>query len=271
MRSEKSDEIEASGPAFQFDQFRCPSAARIASRPSVSAAGPGCRISADLISMMRSFGTAGIASQPGRCRILSGTTFLPHQEAKMTSGAAAITSCGETIRSLAAFCFLSSGNISLPPAISMSSETQSNAADEWIVPLLEINLWLRSATNRCRHLAKASLIGPGKPFRLVRRSNQSADGADHCENAGDVALIESMDGNAGADQVCRDWRLKIGKGKDEVWLERNDLRNMGRGEGRNARLVAPDVRRPHRITGHADHSPSRGRGAFELKLVQFTL
>ena len=31
----------------------CPSAARIKSRPSVSAAGPGCRISADLISMMR--------------------------------------------------------------------------------------------------------------------------------------------------------------------------------------------------------------------------
>jgi hypothetical protein len=112
------------GPAFQVDHFRCPSAARIASRPSVSAAGPGCRISADLISTMRSLRTAGIASQPDRCRILSGTTFLPHQEARMTSGAAAITSCGDTIRSFAAFCFLSSGNTSLPPAISMSSETQ---------------------------------------------------------------------------------------------------------------------------------------------------
>ena len=73
----------------------------------------------------RSFRTAGIASQPGRCRILSKTTFLPHQEARMMSGAAANTSSGEMIRSLAAFCFLNSGNASLPPAISMSSETQS--------------------------------------------------------------------------------------------------------------------------------------------------
>ena len=31
------------------------------------------------------------ASQPGRCRILSATIFLPYPEAKMTSGAAAIT------------------------------------------------------------------------------------------------------------------------------------------------------------------------------------
>ena len=88
-------------------------------RPSVRAAGPGCRISADLISTMWSFRTAGIASQPGRCRILSGTTFLPHQEARMTSGAATITSCGETIRSLAAFCrtnrlFLTNMSMSSP-------------------------------------------------------------------------------------------------------------------------------------------------------------
>jgi hypothetical protein len=100
------------GPAFQLDHFRCPSAARIASRPSVSAAGPGRRISADLISTMQPLRTAGIASQQGRCRILSKTTFLPHQEARMTSGAAAITSSGEMIRSLAALCFLSSGNTS---------------------------------------------------------------------------------------------------------------------------------------------------------------
>ena len=61
-----------------------------------------------------------------------------------------------------------------------------------------------------------------------------------------------MDGNAGADQLCRDLRLEIGKGENEIGLEREDLRNIGRGEGRNARLLAPDLRRPHGITGHAD-------------------
>src|SRR5471032_1496281 len=74
----------------------------IASSPSVSAAGPGCRISGDLISTMRSLRTAGISFQPGRFLILSGTTFLPHQEARITSGAAARITSGEMIRSFAA-------------------------------------------------------------------------------------------------------------------------------------------------------------------------
>ena len=112
----------------------------------------------------------------------------------MMPGAAAITSSGETIRSLAAFCFLSSGNTSLPPAISTSSETQR------------------------RHLAKASFIAPGKRLRLVPRCDQSANGADHRKNAGDVALIEIMDGNTGADQFRRDLRLEIGEGEEEVGL-----------------------------------------------------
>src|ERR1019366_1373524 len=61
------------------------SAATIASSPSVSAAGPGCRISGDLISTIRSLSTAGIWSHPGRRLILSGTTFLPHQDARIRS------------------------------------------------------------------------------------------------------------------------------------------------------------------------------------------
>ena len=40
--------------------------------------------------------------QPGRFLILSGTTFLPHHDARMTSGAAARTTSGKMIRSLAA-------------------------------------------------------------------------------------------------------------------------------------------------------------------------
>ena len=166
----------------------------------------------------------------------------------MTSGAAAITSCGKTIRALAAFCFLSSGNTSSPPAISMSSETQPMPLMSGAVPFLEINLRLPPPANRRRHLAKASFIAPGKLFRLICRSGQSADGTNHRENAGDIALIESMDGYASADQLCRDLRLEIGEGEDEIRLEREDLRNIGRSEGRNTRLLASDLRRPHRIT-----------------------
>src|SRR5258708_2241944 len=71
----------------------------IASSPSVSAAGPGWRISGDLISTMRLLRTAGISFQPGRCRILSGTTFLPHHDARMTFGAASRTMSGDMMRS----------------------------------------------------------------------------------------------------------------------------------------------------------------------------
>jgi hypothetical protein len=73
---------------------------------------------------MRLSRTAGISLQPGRCRILSITTFLPHQDAKITSGAAARTTSGKMIRSFAVFCDRSPGRMSSPPAISISSDTQ---------------------------------------------------------------------------------------------------------------------------------------------------
>ena len=113
----------------------------------------------------------------------------------------------------------------------VSDGNPANSADERIVPFLEINLGLRPATNRPRHPAKASFVAPDKPFRLVQRSDQSADGADHCENAGDVALIESMDGNARADQLSCDLRLEVGEGEDKIRLERKDLRNVSGREG----------------------------------------
>src|SRR2546430_2768625 len=61
----------------------------------------------------------------------------------------------------------------------------ANAGGERIVPFLEINLRLPSPANRHRHLVKASFVPPGKRFCLVQRSDQSANGANHRENAGD--------------------------------------------------------------------------------------
>ena len=61
--------------------------ASMASSPSVSAAGPGCRISGDLISRRKPSRTAGMASKPGRPANLAGTNFLPHHEPITMSGA----------------------------------------------------------------------------------------------------------------------------------------------------------------------------------------
>src|SRR5437588_7005406 len=77
-----------------------------------------------------------------------------------------------------------------------------DAADERIVPFLEINPRLRPPTNRRRHVAEASFVTLGKCFCLDQRSDQCANGADHRENASDIALIEGMDGNACANQLC---------------------------------------------------------------------
>src|SRR6185437_1431676 len=95
-----------------------------ASSPSVRAAGPGWRISVDLISRNQPVATAGTWVKPGRAATLAGTNFLPHQEPMMMSGAAAITSAPDTMRSLAVLRLLSWGNNSMPPAHSMSSDTQ---------------------------------------------------------------------------------------------------------------------------------------------------
>ena len=49
-----------------------------------------------------------------------------------------------------------------------------------------------------------------------------------------------------------DVRLKIGERQNQIGLQRGDLGNIGRREGRDARLLAPRLRRPHHIAGDAD-------------------
>src|SRR5207342_2798869 len=51
--------------------------------PSVRAAGPGWRITGDLISCSSPSRTAGMASHPGRATTFSGRNFLPHHEPRM--------------------------------------------------------------------------------------------------------------------------------------------------------------------------------------------
>jgi hypothetical protein len=197
MRLEASDEIDvlsftvnckrkAVDPAvdwlFSLIIFD-PSAARIESRPSVSAAGPGCRISADLVSTMRSFRTAGIASQPDRCRILSGMTLLAAPRGKNDVGRCSDHVPWRNDTVFGSHLFSQFGERLLATGDLDEFRDPVNPADERIVPLLEINLRLRPATNKSRHLTKANFIPPSEPFRLIRHSDQSAEGANHCKNA----------------------------------------------------------------------------------------
>src|SRR5262249_22482574 len=90
-----------------------------ASRPSVNAAGPGCRMSGDLISRRKPSRTAGTSAKPGRAATLAGTNFLPHQEPTMMSGLGAVNFSPPTMRAFAVFRRGNAGKTTEPPAVSM--------------------------------------------------------------------------------------------------------------------------------------------------------
>ena len=84
------------------------------------------------------------------------------------------------------------------------------------------------------------------------RADDGAERADHRENARNVALVEDVDGDARAHQIGDDAGLQVGEGQHEIGLERQNFRDVRGDEGGNPRLLAADLRRPHRIAGDAD-------------------
>ncbi len=99
---------------------------------------------------------------------------------------------------------------------------------------------------RARELASASAF--------VCCADDRTERADHVEYAGDVALVECMHGDIFADQFGDDVSLQVGKRKHQIRLQIENLRHVGRDKSRDARLLAPHLRRPHGIAGHADNA-----------------
>ena len=79
-----------------------------------------------------------------------------------------------------------------------------------------------------------------------------AQGADHRENAGNVALVEDVYRDACANQFSDDVGLQVGKGENEIGLEIQYLWDIGGDEGGDARLLTPDLRWPHGVAGNTD-------------------
>src|SRR3979490_2378851 len=118
-------------------------------------------MSVDLISRSQPVRTAGTSAKPSRAATFSGTNFLPHQEPTMMSGAAAISSGSETMRSLAFLRRAGGGETPLAPARARARERRGLAA----------------------------------------RPDQRAERADHVEDPRDVAVVERMHRDAAADQL----------------------------------------------------------------------
>src|SRR5262249_19164163 len=71
---------------------------------------------------------------------------------------------------------------------------------------------------------------------------------------GHVALVERMDRDTGSDQLRRNRGLEVGERENQFGIEREDFRNIGRSEGRDSGLLAPDLRWPDSVAGDADNA-----------------
>ena len=177
-------------------------ACAVGARLQVKLAGPGLRMWSTSPPNSQSFLTAAIAAQPGRLRIAAFFTFLPHHDAKTTSGSRRATSDGSTIRSRARLAPASSGKTGWPPAISTSSSTQR-------IPEI----------SRLSHSSKNTRVGRGKRaadsrmrIEIGRQSgrkhlgrkltaDQAAEHSNHLQDLGDAALIERHHSDAATHEL----------------------------------------------------------------------
>jgi hypothetical protein len=130
----------------------------------------------------------------------------------MMSGARAMIASAVTIRSFADFPPVRSAKMSIPPAASISSETQ---------PMPEITGSSHSAKYTLGRRVKcaAPLARPGKPggelvgktISTICRTDHRPEHADHVENLGDSALVEGVDIDALSNKRRHDIGLQVGE------------------------------------------------------------
>jgi hypothetical protein len=114
----------------------------------------------------------------------------------------------------------------------------ADAADERVVPFLEIDLRPRPPARRGLRFHKSCLVRLGDRLRLVARAHKRAERPDHREDAGDVPLVQGVNGCPRADELGDDVRLQIREGRDKIGLKRENFDDVGRDERRDARLLA---------------------------------
>ena len=152
-----------------------------ASRPSVSAAGPGCRISGDLISRRKPSRPPGWRRSPARAATFAGTNFLPHQEPMMMSGARRDHLRRRvTMRSLALLCPARCRKHVDAAGDLDQLRHPADAGDHRLVPFLEIDS--RPARQPRRALARllraaAPASAPARPPCRSRRPARRACGS----------------------------------------------------------------------------------------------
>ena len=129
----------------------------------------------------------------------------------------------------------------------------ADAGNHRLVPFLEIDARPDFAPGGGHaRVVERALQRRGERVGLADLADQRTERAHHRQDAGNVALVEGVHRHIGADQGGGDVGLQVREGENEVGRKRQDFRNVRRGEGRHARLLAPHPRRAHRIAGDAD-------------------
>ena len=225
-----------------------------ASTPSVSAAGPGCRISADFTSYTWPPATAGISPHPGLATTRSGRNFRPHHDPMITSGARRTTSSGSAmIRSFARPHSRNSGKAVLSPGELDQLGHPANPRDQGIVPLLEVDA--RAAGERRGPLGNP--VEPGLQFghqrlALLGTAHQPRDRPHGAQDLRHRAVVEDVHLDTGTDQFGGDVGLDVGEAEDQVRFQREDPVDLRRCERRDLGLLLARTRGAHGKTGDAD-------------------
>src|SRR5207302_8350696 len=91
----------------------------------------------------------------------------------------------------------------------------ADAGDQRIVPFLEIDFWFWRWPGCRRDPREARFKALGQLVGTRRRADDGTERADHRENAGEVALVEDVDGDARAHEIGDDTGLQVGEGQHE--------------------------------------------------------
>ncbi len=106
----------------------------------------------------------------------------------------------------------------------------ADAADHRLIPLLEIDFKTFVTASCSCDIAQPSFIASCEIVRTAAHTNQGPNRPDHGENAGNVAMIEGVHRDTGADELGHDIGLQVREGEDEIRRESKNLRNIRRGE-----------------------------------------
>ena len=161
---------------------------------------------------MRSSRTARRPAIPGVIRILSFRTFLPHQDAKITSGSRRATSAGidDPVLRERRTGQLRENRRAAGDVDELFNP--SDARDQRLVPLVEEDA--RPCRQRRFRLRGGCDRGPrsqtiSQRFSLWLTPDEAAEHPDHLQNLGDRALVERDDREAAPHQFRRELRLQI--------------------------------------------------------------